>query len=73
MSITAEPNNTRNANNSMIINIAGKSATAGRQATAGTPVVVDTVCHHPGSLTLVANHLFIRKFVPGVFNSPSSK
>jgi hypothetical protein len=42
MSITAGPNNTRNVNNSMILNILGKSAIAGGQATAVTPGVVDT-------------------------------
>ncbi len=42
MSIIAEPNNTRNANNSMLLNITGKSAIVGRQATAGNPSVVDT-------------------------------
>ncbi len=36
MSITAGPKSTRNANNSMILN------EAGRLATAGTPGVVDT-------------------------------
>jgi len=56
--VTAGPNNTRNANNSMILNIA-------RRPAATFPP--------PGSLILVANHLFVRKFASGVFNSPSSK
>jgi hypothetical protein len=34
--------NSRNANNSMILNTAGKSATAGRQVHARTSGVVDT-------------------------------
>jgi hypothetical protein len=54
----------------MILNTAGKSATAERQAIAGTSAVVDTSSKFAtGLLILVANHLFNRIFVTGVVDS----
>ncbi len=79
-----DPNYSRNVNNSMILVLAGKSATAGRQATAGTSGVVDTGCKFAirvvetgGKLPVpqifaTANHLFIR-YLPPVIDTCGKK